>query len=103
MAYVLVKEYHDWADEFSTYGFAIYEKEKFYEDLKFLEENWREDTELYFGTNEAMEWESFEDLKRGLEVLEITEEEAEVFKKFGMKFYGQTFFDRALEQIDYDE
>lgn len=57
--------------------------------------------ELYFGTNEQLQWYSTEDFLSSLKTKEITEEEAKIIEKLFGKEYGFTYF--PLDESYYEE
>jgi hypothetical protein len=78
----LVKESSDWADEFDIEGFKIIEAESEEKVEEKLIDGRKFPCELYFGTNEAQEYETKEELLNDVEIVEISEEEVKVFEKF---------------------
>ena len=102
---VLVKFSDNWADEMDVKGFCIYKsKEEFDEDLKeeIVDSAGIEDEEYddfisgnYFwyshgiGSNESLEYESFEDLYNKFSITEITDEEYDILHKYFGRSYGQ--------------
>lgn len=80
MKYFLVIESDCYADEFDLSAFAIYSslsEEYLKMEIKIaLEEgHGKFPLELYFGTNEPMEYESFESLMKSLSIKEISKQE----------------------------
>lgn len=71
--YVLVRFNRDWADEFDTFGFLVCTKEH-WESLFSFAQQFEFPREEYFGSNEAHEYENFEDYMKDLKVHEINEE-----------------------------
>lgn len=80
--YVLVKYHADYADEFDVYGFRVLTRSKWAEIVEDVRNTWDGPTETYFGTNEFVEYEDFDDWFRDFKVTEISEEEFKVFEKF---------------------
>lgn len=71
----LIKLCSCWADEFDVYGFAIYSDHKYNKWLK-LVDMVEFPVEWYFGTNEALEWETKEDFLCDVNVTDISDDEA---------------------------
>jgi hypothetical protein len=85
MAKVLVKFYADYADEFDVKGFFITTQKKWDKHLEEVNTFFKDRTEpveVYFGTNECIEYDSFEEYKECFTVTPITKEENEVLNKF---------------------
>ena len=81
MSKVLVIFEKDWADEFSVYGFAVYDKDNWKSLLEDFEKPDVECNGYHFGTNEG--WDSKEDIIKGYtKVIDITEDEEKVLDKF---------------------
>jgi hypothetical protein len=81
MKYYLVIESNDYADEFDIEGFKVFKSEN-EESLEIqLIDDQEFPCEKYFGTNEAIEFETKEDFLESLSIVEITEEELKVLKK----------------------
>lgn len=96
---LLINFNDNYADEFDVNGFRIateeeWEQEKesmkaafaasqeiqdfFYDpDIPSYRRNYRRTIEMYFGTNEALEWDSYDDAISCFSAVKITEEEAE--------------------------
>jgi hypothetical protein len=93
----LVKFGDDYADEFNVCGFCIVSKDVFDFQMRIVELFWKENPgctkEFYFGTNEFMEYSSYQDIQETLTVTEISDEEILTFKKF----FGEDYTD----QIDF--
>jgi len=96
MSKVLVKFEKDWADEFSIYGFAVYEKS----DWESAIEKFKNATSFscfYFGTNEGWDNDQIEEEKdqwlNAYEIEDISEEEFKVLSKlFGSPFNESVSF-----------
>lgn len=77
MKYFIVKQSGNYADEFDTEGFFLAEGKNLKEVRKSLEPS--EDTvfpaEVYFGTNEAIEFEDLEEYLDSFEITEITKQQ----------------------------
>lgn len=89
--YILVKYSADYADEFDCEGFGIFEKTEWEEIKKETEKSFEEDgsKERCFGTNEYLQFEDYDDWLRSFKEYDISEEEAETFKRlFGKRPFG---------------
>lgn len=87
--YYLVKFDKDWADEFSVYGFAIFEQSEWDDLYKKLKKNKNKEVSFGFGTNEGWDNESIGDFLSDIKVIQITNEEKLVITKlFGGNDYG---------------
>lgn len=85
MKHYLVKFYADYADEFNVEGAIVTTKspDEFFQKAEGAEFPY----ERYFGTNEAIYFQSFEDYQNAFEFVECTKEFHDEFKKlFGSKF-----------------
>ncbi len=106
MSYTLIVFTKNWADEFDVYGFEMVHMDKddailylatnyYYDDIEedfdYLEspsnecilalmENKRPFS-MYFGTNEEIEWDSFEDYLNDFKFIELTGEEAQAIAR----------------------
>jgi hypothetical protein len=81
---ILIKYHKNWADELDVEGFMLWTEEKWNEHLSKVKEYFEKSphtVEMYFGTNEAIEYDNFEEYKRSFEVKKITPEEAKTLKK----------------------
>ncbi len=78
MEYAFVKLETTWADEFEIHGFLIAPKKEFDADLKLLKDYFPKNREVYFGTNEAIDFESYDDLMACLEIKTISAKDADV-------------------------
>lgn len=73
MEYLFVTTSHDYADEFDMGGTFTIEKNEFDEQMALIEKAFEsgvidENTEFYFGTNEALTFYDFYDFKCGVKV-----------------------------------
>lgn len=96
---VLIKWDSNWADEMSIDGFIITSKssaDSFKKQLKECKYSF----EVYVGTNEDIEYGSGEELLNELTFKKITEEEANVIKKFFGGSGGHTEFWSALDYLE---
>ena len=85
----LVKFDKDWADEFSVYGFAIFEKLKWDNLYDKLKKNKKKKVSFGFGTNEGWDEESIGGFLDDIKIVPITNEEKTVITKlFGKGDYG---------------
>jgi len=97
---VLVKYSGDWADEFDVHGFEIMETEKWKKFKESIDKLKYPLGEMYFGTNESMTYESAYDLMSGFTAVDITVEEAAIFKKcFDYSYFGWTPIDHINDKI----
>lgn len=83
----------DWADEFNADGFEIMTDEQYKEFDKAIEAlpDDLEGQEFFFGTNEALQWHTKQQLRDSLKIRDITEEECDtITQALGMngKSYG---------------
>lgn len=87
--YLVVQSEFDYADEFDVYGLYITTKTLYdmmmEEAKKYFDVH--DDYEGWFGTNEAILVESFEDYQAGLHVSEITEETYHALNKALNPYY----------------
>lgn len=85
MRYWLVTENGNYADEFDLEAMKLVQAESKEDALEEVFEDHLEDDEwpkeLYFGTNEAMEYENKEDLYDSVEIQEITYSEYSTIKR----------------------
>jgi len=94
----LIEYQYDYADEFYVHGFEIVSKEELDEINKKIE-NSVYPIEQYFGTNEAIEWDDPDDVKEGMIVKEITQEEADILIKiFGKGFAFSPEYDEHFNE-----
>ena len=85
--YYLVKFDKDWADEFSVYGFQIFEKSKWDNLHKKLKKNKNKEVSAGFGTNEGWDEEPIGSFLDDIKVVKITEDEKNTLEKlFGRDF-----------------
>lgn len=92
----LIKFKKDWADEFDVHGIRVLSNEQ-WNKLKEAIENVKYPLEIYFGTNEDFVFTNSQDTLRELNVTEIEDCEADIFKQhFGNKF-GWDPIDQILE------
>lgn len=103
--YVFVKSSFNWADEFAAEGCFVQEKQVFDDELSQIEEAFAdgrlEDVEVYFGSNEAITFDCFEEYSRGLTVKECTKEfYLEFIELNGRNEHGHVF--SLLEHIETD-
>jgi hypothetical protein len=101
MGKVLVKSSADYADEFDVHGFVVMSEEDFADlDKKakdFFDKS-TEELECYFGTNEAVTYDCYDDWKHDLTVTPITDKEADTLKKLFGRGFGRTFIYSPAEQ-----
>jgi len=95
---VLIKYEANWSDEFDLYGFATNSAAAWNEHLakikaKFDEGSLGEGVECWFGTNEAIEYHSFDDYEQAFTVMPITDAEEAVLRKlFGSTRHSNVSF-----------
>lgn len=104
MTKVLIKSSMDYADEFDVHGFYVCDKEEFdFYTLCAKEyfENGGEEIECYFGTNEAVCIDSYDTWSWGLEIVDISDSDAEVLLRlFGKSGFGRDFIVEPAEKMD---
>lgn len=97
MSKILVKVSLDWADEFQCEEFKVFKDEQEYYDwtkkvrAKILGQvnDDKGYSEFYFGTNEYHEFHDYDDFERHIKVHQLSDEEAEVFRRyFGTNSFG---------------
>lgn len=83
MSKVLIKYSACWADEFDCEGFAVLEKQVWSDNCEKVKKIFskRGDVEVYFGTNEAFIFDSYEDWVRNFEVEDISDDDALILSK----------------------
>ena len=87
---LLITINRDWADEFSVEGMVVMSGSAWLEHLEMAERYFEKNgsAEVYFGTNEFIDWHSFKDYKDSFEVKELTSEQFNVLKDlFTVKGY----------------
>lgn len=88
MPKLLIKYTADYADEFNVDGFWACSEEEFNHHLETAADA-DYPCERYFGINESIEYDSFEDYQATLNVVRINDEEFEtLIKLFGRGSYG---------------
>lgn len=111
MSKILVKFNDNYADEFDVDGFMVISKNQFDKDVELVKKWFADygDAEFYFGTNEALSYDDFDDWFNSFSVTEITDDEAQVLTKlFGnswsnrVEFGTMNAYEYALESA-YDE
>jgi len=86
MSYKLVKFQKDYADEFDVFGMRLMSNEE-YKEYLLSAKNVSYPKEMYFGTNEFVDFFNFEDLKNSLTVEHLSDEAAQVIQdKIGDDF-----------------
>lgn len=79
MSYLLVIFDENWADEFDCEGFKVIKKDLWMEHLQEIKFHFDEDgskLKCGFGTNEWLEFESFDQYKKAFKTKELTDEQA---------------------------
>ena len=86
----LVQFSDNWADEMDVEGCMIMTREEYDAYLAAAREAFeiRGSVSFGVGTNESIEWETFQDFEKTLLTRYITEEEAAVLKTFGFDDFG---------------
>lgn len=81
MSFLLIKFEADYADEFDVSGIMLQTSSWYEQHMKNAQElfNKRSSREVYFGTNEAVQYEGFDSYKRAFTVTELTHEEYSLF------------------------
>ena len=108
-SHVLIRFVGDYADEFAVYGFCVLTKEQWAATVDMIHKIPDDHfSEVYFGTNEFMSWDNAEDFLQDIEVKNLTEVEASVFKMYfshsdGTIDFGHTFIDQIFEQYRDEE
>lgn len=113
---LLIKYHNNYADEFDVNGFIVMSKEDWETHIKEAEEIFKKQPvketfrgsgdprpkaiEIYFGSNESIEYRDFKDYLSSFKVTEITDQEAGFFQKF---FRGKHGTILMLEVDDYDD
>lgn len=105
----LVKFKSDHSDEFDVFGFRIMNQKeltKFKEAVKQLFET-RDHVEIYFGPNEAIEFESYDEVMRCFEIIEIDVYETHTLKRLFRRYnnpgyFGWTPIDQLLDKAGED-
>jgi hypothetical protein len=95
MNYLLIKYKKDYADEFDVKGFMVSNEDdwnKHLSDVKRYFDLNPHTVERYFGSNEFVVYNDFEEYKRSFEIVNITSEEAETLNKL----FNGTFGDVLL-------
>lgn len=83
----LVKYEDNWADEMDIYGCAIMSEkdvDAYFKAFRKVDASYS----WYIGTNEEINFYSYEDFKHKFEIKEISPEEAKVLSKFGFERFG---------------
>lgn len=98
--FVLVRFEANYADEFDIQGMQVYEKEKWEEIINdpSLEEEMEGGYSISFGSNEEVDFDSFDDFKESHSVTEISEAEYNFMrdKVCGKDGYGHWLIDNIL-------
>ena len=99
----LVKFDNDWADEFSLTTFAVMEHEEIERLFNLVELYFSffpgKIIEIYFGTNEYFEFEDYKSFRNSFEIVNLTEQEVEMFRKLFPPYeenpveFGNNFLD----------
>ena len=102
---LLIKLHRNWADEFDVEGMVVmnadqWEAHKAMAKARFEEKDY---IELGFGTNESLEFSSYEDYLDAFAVLELTLEEYEVFRKFFLETGYTWEYPKGKTNIRFDK
>jgi len=97
---ILLKCEADYADEFDVYGLVIIDSEE-WENFKKQVHDIDYPIEIYFGTNEAILFESSDSVLQSMTPYEITEDEAAVFEKFLKPSYSKSGIDFGWNPMDH--
>jgi hypothetical protein len=99
----LVKFDNDWADEFSLTTFAVIENQEVERLFNLVELYFSffpgKIIEMYFGTNEFFEFEDYKSFRNSFEIVNLTEQEVEMFRKLFPPYgenpveFGNNFLD----------
>ena len=85
MNYVLVKFKKDYADEFDVSGLKVVLKEDWEKEVERFR-NCKYPFEKYFGTNEALEFDSFKELMSAFRVYDLDKEDYCILKKYFFQY-----------------
>lgn len=100
---VLVVQDSNWADEFDTFGMALFPLSAWQAHLDQVKERFKVDTktrEIYFGTNEAVHHEDFQSYKTSFKVKDISASELATLKKlFKLKVNKVVDFGNGIGQF----
>jgi hypothetical protein len=104
MSYVFVQLSHDYADEFDVDCCFVQSKQEFESDLEKIKEGFEDgtlvDKKFYFGTNEALTFEEYEDFVGGIEVDDCSQEFFEEFTRLAGGCVGFCVMDGLLEEVE---
>jgi 23S rRNA A2030 N6-methylase RlmJ len=105
---LLAKSSFDYGDEFDCECFTTFDNRAEYDEwLESVQRQLDEENtiEHYFGTNEALQINSVEEVEDSIELIEITPEEQRILKKlFGNGSFGTgDIFDIGFDAHDEDE
>ena len=104
MSFVFVQTSYDYADEFDVNGCFVMPKPHFEKQLAEIKQAFEDGRfdgrEFYFGSNEYLQFDSFEDFESGLEVKECTEQFYDEFSALtGSGCIGHDTFGDLYEYI----
>lgn len=111
MSKILVKFSDNYADEFDVDGFMVIDKDQFNKEVELIKRLFDEygEHEFYFGTNEALSYDNFNQWFDTFSVTDITDAEADVLNRlFGtywsnqIRFGTMNAYEYALDSA-YDE
>jgi hypothetical protein len=97
--YILIKFNCDYADEFDVYGFEISTRKKHNEYVDKLAGYPKMiNAELYFGTNEVLEFDTVSDYMHCIDIKDITKEEYDSIERLFGRYFG--IFPDLLEHLE---
>jgi len=89
MSFLLIKFHADYADEFDVEGILLETSSWYEQHMKNAQAIFKEqpNQEVYFGTNEAIEYQGLDSYKRAFTVTELSHEEYSLFlHRIGSQF-----------------
>lgn len=100
--YFLVKFEDNYADEFDVYGFRIMNEKQLTKFTNVVRDLKNFPLEIYFGTNEALIFESQKDVMSGFKMLPITKDEMVSLKRLfpNAEKWGYGFFPSLEDYTD---
>jgi hypothetical protein len=97
---ILVKTSFDYGDEFDCKEFTVFENEAYERWIAAWERQLKHGpVEVFFGTNEELQIDSFDQFEGSLEIIPISEAEYQTFKKFFDGSWGTG----GIFSFDFDE
>jgi hypothetical protein len=89
--HLLITLDRDWADEFNVEGFVVLTAAEWEDHKQLAKKHFEEhgSVELYFGTNEFLDYSSYDEYVKEFEVTELTQAQLDVLKSlFTIKGYS---------------